>query len=336
MFVVGTLEWKHAEYFDPFPQINRRDAALVEFFRAQGVPPAQVVYLQDRQASTRRIQTAFEAQLGAAKAGDLLVLYYCGHGGKNDDGAAYFASYDTDCDANPGWIVDSIPATIERCFGGARALLLADACYSGSLADAVTRHAKRIAYACLASSLSSEASTGNWTFSESLLAGLRGQAFVDANGDSAITLHELAEQITDAMAFAEDQMVTFKTAGNFDPGMVVAAATPRADRRVGTHVAVLAEGSWYRAQIIEVRGEQAKVHYYGYEQSDDEWVAAGRIRTVSRPAYPIGATVAVKWKRSWYPATVKNVRAGIHYIQYEGHGPEWNEWVALKRIRPIA
>jgi predicted metal-dependent enzyme (double-stranded beta helix superfamily) len=47
-------------------------------------------------------------------------------GGKDDDGAAYFASYDIDCDANPGWIVDAIPATIERCFGGSHALLLAD------------------------------------------------------------------------------------------------------------------------------------------------------------------------------------------------------------------
>jgi len=34
IFAVGTLEWKHADYFPPFPQQDRRDAALVEFFRA--------------------------------------------------------------------------------------------------------------------------------------------------------------------------------------------------------------------------------------------------------------------------------------------------------------
>jgi hypothetical protein len=204
------------------------------------------------------------------------------------------------------------------------------------LADAVTRHADRISYACLTSSLSSESSTGNWTFTEGLLAGLRGQAFVDADSDSAITLHELAEQITDSMAFADDQMVTFKTTGAFDPDMVIATALARPDQRIGKRVAVLQEGAWYRAQIIAVRGEQARVHYYGYEESEDEWVTSDRIREVARPTYPIGATVAVKWKRNWYPATIKNVRAGIHYIEYEEHGPEWNEWVALKRIRPIA
>jgi len=333
IFVVGTLEWKHAEYFDPFPKPNRRDAALVEFFRAQGVPSAQIVYLQDRQATTRRIRQSLEAHLAEAGENDLLVLYYCGHGGKTDDGATYFASYDTDGGNNPGWLVDTIPTTIARCFGGSRALLLADACYSGSLSNTVAQHSGRVSFACLASSLASELSTGNWTFTEGLLAGLRGQAFVDADGNSAITLRVLAAQIAESMAFAEEQIATFATSGAFDPSMVIAAARPRPDPRVGQRVEVHAEGDWYPAQIVDARGERLKVHYYGYEESDDEWVTADRTREVSRKSYPVGATVEVKWKRSWYAAKVLEVRAGIHHIQYQGYGAEWNEWVASKRIR---
>jgi hypothetical protein len=64
---------KHADFYPPFPKQNRRAAALVAFFNAQGVPSAQVVYLQDRQATTRNIQQSLEAQLAAARAGDLLV-----------------------------------------------------------------------------------------------------------------------------------------------------------------------------------------------------------------------------------------------------------------------
>ena len=333
LFVVGTLQWKHADSFSPFPQANRRDVALVEFFRAQGVPAPQITYLQDARATTKRIQQALEAQLAAAGAGDLLVLYYCGHGGKYDDGAAYFASYDTDCAANRGWLVDTIPATIERCFGGARALLLADCCYSGCLAEAVARHAQNIAYACLTSSLASELSTGNWTFTEGLLAGLRGQAFVDADANSAITLAELAAQIEANMAFAEEQLATFATAGGFDPQMVVAAARPRLGHRVGENVEVLSGKQWYPAQIIDARGEQLRVHYYGYEASDDEWVPPGRTRTAARPTYRVGTAVEVQWKRAWYPAKVVGAQRGLHQIQYDEYGPEWNEWVASKRIR---
>jgi hypothetical protein len=336
VFVVGALEWKHSDYFDPFPKENRRDAALVEFFHAQGVPSAQIAYLQDRMATTKRIQQSLEAHLGAAGAGDLLVLYYCGHGGKDDDGAAYFASYDTDCEANPGWVVHTILATIERCFGGSYALLLADCCYSGCLADAVTEQGRRVSYACVASSLASQLSTGNWTFTEGLLEGLRGQAFVDVDGNAAITLRELSNQIAESMAFAEEQIVTFVTTGDFDPDMVIAAARPRLDPRIGGRVEVQAGGDWYQAQVVDARDEQLKVHYFSYEESDDEWVTADRIREVKRKSYSVGAKVEVQWKRKWYVANVLDVRAGIHHIQYQEYGPEWNEWVASKRIRPIA
>jgi hypothetical protein len=163
---------------------------------------------------------------------------------------------------------------------------------------------------------------------------LYGRAFVDADADSAISLRELAAQIAESMAFAEEQIVTFATAGAFDAGMIMAAACPRLDPRVGGRLEVYAEGDWYPAQIVDARGERIKVHYYGYEESDDEWVTADRTREVSRKNYPVGATVEVKWKRSWYAAKVLEVRAGIHHIQYQGYGPEWNEWVASKRIRP--
>jgi hypothetical protein len=335
-FVVGTLEWKHADYFGPFPKENRRDAALVECFRALGVPPAQIVYLQDREATTKRIERELDAQLAAARPGDTLLLYYCGHGAKTDDGAAYFASYDADGDANGGWVMDSVPAAIQRRFGGSRALLLADCCYSGVLAEAVARHTGRVALACLASSLSSELSTGNWTFTEGLLAGFGGHALVDADGDQAITLRELAAQVAESMAFAEEQIAAFHAAPGFDADLVIGPARPRPDPRVGRSVGVSSKEGWYRAQVVDARGDQLKVHYYGYEASDDEWVAPERIREIARPTYPIGASVSVRWKRKWYPATVRDVRAGIHYIEYEGFGPEWNEWVALSRIQPIA
>ncbi len=336
VFVVGTLEWKHSDYFESFPKENRRDEMLVELFRAQGVPDERIVYLQDRQATTRRIQQSLEALLETADSGDLLVLYYTGHGGKDDDGTIYFASYDTNCETNRGWVVDTIPETIERCFGGSHALLLIDCCYSGTLAEVVAQQEGEISYACLTSSLSSELSTGNWTFTEGVLAGFGGQAFVDGDGNNAITLSELAGQIGDSMAFAEEQIVTFATTGDFDPHMVLANARPRSDNRIGKQVGVYSEDDWYRAQIIAVANTRFKVHYYGFEEDDDEWVTSDLIREITRPTYSIGATVAVKRKRTWYPATVRDVRAGIHYIEYEDQGPEWNEWVALNRMRPIA
>ena len=83
----------------------------------------------------------------------------------------YFASYDADGERNVGWVAETLPDTIEREFAGSHALLLVDCCFSGCLADIVKARAERVAYGCVLSSLASEVSTGNWTYTEAILAG---------------------------------------------------------------------------------------------------------------------------------------------------------------------
>ncbi len=334
-FVVGVLEWQHEDLYTAFPQTQRRDAALVKLLGQRGVPERQICYLQDRQATTAAISRSLASHLKAAPPGATLLLYYCGHGGMDDAGQVFFASYDADDTDNPGWPVAAIPDAVEADFPGARAILLADCCYSGRLADAVAARTRRVAYASLGFSLASELSTGNWTFSEAILAALRGDAYADGDGDATITLGELAGHIQAEMAFAEEQVATFATSPGFDPELALGPARPRHDPQIGRHVAVQSDGAWYAAQVVDVRKGELKVRYYGYESDDDVWVETSAAHTVGRPRYPVGATVEVQWKNCWYLASVLDERAGVHQVAYAGQGPEWNEWVSSKRIRPL-
>lgn len=286
VFVVGTLEWKDGETFESFPKENRRDAELVGFFRNQGVPREQIVYLQDRAATTARIQRELRTLLSRTQEGDTLFLYYTGHGYRNDDGKAYFASYDANDEGNPGWAVDSIPATIERYFRGERAFLTADCCFSGALAERARQAAGRISYAVFTSATSDKVSTGNWTFTETLLAGLRGRAYVDTDGDGDVTFGELGREIKGDMSFAEEQTSTFVLTGKFAQQTILADAQERADRRVGSRVEVYSEGDWYKARIIDASRGRYRVHYYGFEEEYDEWVRPAQIRqgrSLTRP-----------------------------------------------------
>lgn len=295
VFVVGTLEWQDRETFESFPKENRRDRELVRFFRDAGVPDAQIVYLQDRAATTRRIQSELRALLSKTREGDTLFLYYTGHGYKNESGRAYFASYDANEEDNPGWAVDAIPATIERYFKGARAFLTADCCYSGALADAVrSQRRSQISYAVFTSATSDKLSTGNWTFTETLLAGLRGRAYVDTDGNGEVTFNELGREIKGDMTFAEEQTASYLLTGEYEPQTVLADAQARADQRVGARVEVWSEGDWYKARIIDAGRGRYRVHYYGYEDEYDEWVRPSQIRGNSErrgrrsPASPLG------------------------------------------------
>lgn len=284
VFVVGTLEWKDKETFESFPKENRLDRELVRFFREQGVPAGQIIYLQDRAATTTKIQNALRTLLSKTSPGDTLFLYYTGHGYKDDDGRAYFASYDAGDENNPGWAVDSIPATIERYFRGERVFLTADCCFSGALAEDVRARRSRISYAVFTSTTSDKISTGNWTFTETLLAGLRGRAYVDTDASGEVTFGELGQEIKGDMSFGEEQTASFILTGKFGQQTILADAEARTDRRIGARVEVYSEGDWYKARIIEAGRGRYRVHYYGYEDEYDEWVKPSQIRSSGRQA----------------------------------------------------
>ena len=335
VFVVGVLKWQHRDMFDSFPQKNRRDAQLVEYFRQQGVPEDQIIFLKDAQATSRQVHNTFPTFLAKANPDDLLFFYYTGHGYKSDDArTTYFASYDAGDDVE-GWATDSIVRDIEKNFRGSRALLVADTCYSGSLAAQTQKLGRRVSYASLTSSSSSQESTENWTFTEMLLAGFQGRSFADINGDGEVTLSELAEDIKEDMAFAEGQRSVFVTTGDFSPAMLIGPAQNKINPQISRRVEVRSDGDWYKARIFDVRGGSYHVHYYGWEDSDDEWVTAAQIRNLKTVEYAVGKNVEVSWQGKWYAAKVLKNERGVHLIHYVGYDDGWDEWVSDQRIRPL-
>jgi hypothetical protein len=334
LFVVGVLEWKDSESFDPFPVKLRRDTELVDLFKAKGVPASQIVYLQDKQATQQRIESAFISQLKKIPEGDLLVVYYAGHGYKSDNGKdVYLAPYDAGDDSAPGWSVKSIPRTIEKYSSVSQVLWLIDCCYSGRAAVEIKGRTTGPGYLCVTSSLASQSSTGHWTFTEAFLDAMRGASYVDINHDGKVSIDEFARHVELDMSQAEEQQSAFATSGPFDTYMTLAAAQPQTNSQIGERVKLQDNGKWYTARIVDAKDGQFKAHYIGYSEDDDIWVKPSDMRPVTPTEYAVGSKVEVLWKKEWYPATILKVKDGVHYIHYTDYGDDWDEWVSSKRIR---
>jgi hypothetical protein len=334
VFVVGVVSWKNSDMYDSFPVENRRDAALVDFFKQSGVPGSQIVYLQDKQATQQRIDQAFSAQLKKLRSDDLLIVYYAGHGSKSDDGDDVFlASHDAGDKGVDGWSVNSIPGKIRgsKC---SRVLWFLDCCYSGQAALAITKETGGPAYACAASSSASQISTEHWTFTQAVLDALRGASYVDLNHNGAVTLAEFAAHVEADMTAAEEQHATFASTKGFEPEFVLARAKPAANPRIGERAkAKDSNGDWYACRIVEARDGKLKIHFIGYEDDEDMWVAPEDLKPISPVRYATGTKVEVLWKKEWYPATVLQAKDGVHLIHYTDYDPDWDEWVSSKRIR---
>lgn len=334
VFVVGVLSWKHSEMFGSFPVKNRRDDTLVDFFKQNGVPDSQIVYLQDKEATQQHIDSAFTEQLKKLRPDDLLIVYYAGHGSKSEDGKDVFlASYDAGDDDVEGWSVNSIPGKINasKC---SRVLWLIDCCYSGQAGLAIAKQSTGPAYAAVTSSAASESSTEHWTFTEAVLDAFRGVSYVDLNHDGVVTLAEFAAHVEADMNVAEEQRSTFAHSKTFDPETVLAPAKPLANPRIGERAKARdSDGDWYACRIIAARDEKLKIHFIGYEEDEDIWVGPEDLQPIKQVQYANGTKVEVLWKKHWYPATVMQAKPGVHLIHYTDYDSSWDEWVPSRRIR---
>jgi len=337
VFAVGILQWRHPDEWPSMTgaKANRRDVKLVDHFRKAGVADERIVYLQDQAATRKQIESSLTAHLSKTRPGDMFVLYFTGHGFRDHtSGQVHFANYDA-VDGDSAWSVRSIFETLETHFRGKRVLLLADCCFSGGLADEARRHRGKLACACLCSAFSHNGSTGAWTFTDTLLAGFGGDKLVDIDDDGHVALDELAHYAELEMAFSERQKSVFAATNQFPPKLKLADAKGQRRPRVGERLEAEWRGSWYRAKIIDVKGQKCKIHYVGDANSWDEWVGSDRLRPFKPPAYAVGKKVQVRWggDHKWYPGTIRKSWYGLHLVHYDKDSAEWDEWVGPDAIK---
>lgn len=296
------------------------------------MPESQILYLQDKEATTDKIQKSFETFLIKAKPDDWVFVYYCGHGFKSENKETFLASYDAGVKST-GWSVNSVPNTIEKFFKGSNALIMLDNCYSGAMAEAVKNRKTKISYSVLASSHYNSFSTGNWTFTESLIYAFRGEPFIDENSDGKISLGELMENSSDDMLFAEEQLAQFQLTGTFSQNLTIAEAKGKNSPRLGERVEAFDQGNWYDAIITDIQNGKYKVHYFGYEYDEDVYKTEKQIRPKNIKPFAIGSSVEAEWKGKWYPAKILQIKGGAYLVSYDGFGKEWDEWIPSSRVR---
>ena len=105
------------------------------------------------------------------------------------------------------------------------------------------------------------------------------------------------------------------------------------------HAVVCSAGD--SASVLKVNEDQTRcyIKYDGYGDNWNEWVGEDRIRVKGKaPAeesytFNVGDPVEVKWKGTWYPASVLSRKGGKYKIHYDGYGSNWDEWVGNGRIK---
>lgn len=281
VFIVGILEWKRSDAWPAFPKTNRRDLRLVQAFKNLGIPPQQIVHLMDRQATQSAIREQFKVLLGATQPGELLVVYYAGHGYRQEsDRTFWMVPYDG-YDLPTLWGMTELEESIVKGFKGTRVMMAADCCHSGSLRRFVRSSTSNLGLAAFSSSTARLSSTGNWTFTDCLLDALAGDPRFDLDGDGWITLAELSTLIAKDMFFAEDQRAGGSGSARFplETRWIRTARPRRTDE--GKYANVLYGSQFWKARILDRSMRGVLVRWMGLAHDyPDEWVPDDTVQVV--------------------------------------------------------
>jgi hypothetical protein len=334
VFAAGLLRWARHDLYGSFPRVERRDRALIDTLVGRGVPRERITYLHDHEATLAAARTALRASIDAAGPEDTFLFYWTGHGDRTESGASFAVTYDAGDDSTTSCLAyDEIVRTIEQHGRMRQAMLFADTCYSGAIADDATARTGGPPRAGFGSSGASETSTGNWTFTDAIIAAFGGAANADRDRDRAVTVADLSRFIEEEMAFADGQLATMRHTADFPAVMQLAQAEAAPCARYGERIEVLQEGTWWPATITGQPGDQLAVHYDGYTHRWDATVDANETRPYAPTTYAPGTRVSVRWNDAWYPATVREQRLGVHFVHYDDYAETWDEWVSIDRVR---
>jgi Caspase domain/RNA binding activity-knot of a chromodomain len=342
VLVASVTQWPPEAGLPAFTEEKRRDLDLVNQFKRNGVPAANIIFLSDSAATHDAMRDSLSSLAARAGPGSTLIFYFQGHGSRK-----VFCCYDV---AKEAFHTEEIFPILDKAWKGERLFLIGDCCSSGSLASVVRQFQRlrpNVRAASIASATASNKSTEHWTFTASLIRVLAGDPQVDGNHDGQITLGEADRFIHDQMKFQENQLAGIFVTPSFEDDFVIRHTIPGtkiAPRLPGPHQigdvvdARDSQGNWYTSEILAWKQSNRtyKVHFYGWESKWDEWVNESRLRPVVKPKLNVGQQYEVQWEdNNWYLGTItKTVEDWFYFVHYESEPGDDDEWVTPERTRP--
>lgn len=342
VIIVGVCNWEAD--LTRYSTRHRKDKELCELLIKRGTPTGNITMLLDSDATLSNICKTIDDTLRRTSEESTLIIYFAGHGWKAGN-EFYFANYDARLgsrNTKTVWSMNALASTVTEGFNGRKAIFLADCCYSGGMQVIVKKlAAKNVASFSLTSAAMDNTSTGNWTFTQSILDGLAGSPLVDANKDGKITLSELRTEVKNTMTHLEGQSSGFYSDGMDDSFVVaetsvVTVKVPQSRFPIGSYVRV--NGRYGR--VVGVRGDNPRpysVQFYNYNKkvvkkyAESDLVVS--LRKPQRRVVRIKSDCKVEWEGHWYDAKVLQAEKDRWLIHYIDDDESWDEWVGKERIR---
>jgi len=141
-------------------------------------------------------------------------------------------------------------------------------------------------------------------------------------------------ELIDAMIHREKQLsgtVFFNTDETVPLNLSAVQTTTGAAKKV-EYIFVRQNNLFEPARVLNNNGSNVTGELYHYSDKVLVTVPVSQTKPIAFAEYQVGKQVEVTWNGKNYPAVIKEVKNGFHYIHYTSYDDTWNEWVMYDRI----
>ena len=332
--VVGLLDWQSPD-LSSFSAEGRQDVEFYSALLALGVPETNMVKLIDAEATLARIRQELSNLAQNAPYDSTFIFYFTGHGARRRAGTC-FTNHDVQTNDLPNtcFQLTELNQLLDENLFAKNVMLFADCCYSGAMGT-VARNLHRAGKNVLAvaSVVRTNASTGNWTFTQTLVGCFRGEPIHDRNGDGTITVAELTREIREVMRARDGQLSAHKLLGypaNY--GIKSAHGRVRGAWSGNFKVRQYVKTSEGNGRIMAINGDKFTVRFLTYNSYEDKEIDKSDINRLRFRTHSVLSRVDVRSDGRVYPGRVTRVKYGFHKIRYDNYDSYYDEWKLAKDI----
>lgn len=132
------------------------------------------------------------------------------------------------------------------------------------------------------------------------------------------------------------------------------SAFSQAAYRLHQKIQVKWQGSWWPAEVIEIKDNQYKIHYDNYSSNWDEWVGTDRMQATTNQRatnsnngstattdgkFSVGDKVEAWSAGKWYPASIVSIGSGnykgYYYVHFSEYSDASNQWLNASSVRKV-
>ncbi|MBL9114313.1 MAG: caspase family protein [Verrucomicrobiaceae bacterium] len=318
-----------------FSTSDRLDDPLVGQFLSLGVPLDNMLYLKDSRATKNTITKVVPYFLGLSQEDEMLIFYYSSHGGYDPKtGTHTYSAFDGSISID--WFVKSI----ESKFKGKQVMLFSDCCFSGGMVDLAKSRGESgtidISYGALSTTGSCNVGYSGWRFTDLLRRAWSGDVAMDFDEDRSISFQELCIFAEYYMAFVAEGKPLHVTTGSFPWDLALSKVRRPANKNIGKRLLARDGNSWYKAEIVDTKGDQIRVHFTDKSRyAKYSWMTWDDVKALEYAIYKPGTRVLIKnGEGRWVPGTVLERFQNMHECRYDGRNSRYDEWISPSRIKP--